>query len=171
LTAPGGLDWKTDASSKTLSAGITAYKRIERVTGWREGRLALAERASAAAPEFCAWQQARSPADEGTGQFVPQQGALIATAPCAIPQAKPACNATRSASNANIPFFTGTKLISSTARCKRARLQPSLAKLGISASCTLPARCSNESDRPVGTCSKRQQKAASRWSESLPFRA
>ncbi len=115
--APGGLDSKTGACSKALSAGMSAYKRIEGVTGWRGGRLALAERASAAAPEFCAWQQARSPADEGTGQFAPQQGALIDTAPCAIPQAKPACNATRSASNANIPFFTGAKLISSTVRC------------------------------------------------------
>src|SRR5689334_1199820 len=37
LAAPGGLDRRTDARSKALSTGITAYNRIERVRGWRGG--------------------------------------------------------------------------------------------------------------------------------------
>ncbi len=72
----------------------------------------MAERASAAALESCIWQHDRSPAAEGTGQFEPQQGALIAASACAIPQVTPtACSASTSASNARIPFFTEIKLV------------------------------------------------------------
>src|SRR5260370_7212882 len=69
--APGGLDSKTGACSKALSAGMSAYKRIEGVTGWRGGRLALAERASPASPELSPLPQARSPADARTGHYQP----------------------------------------------------------------------------------------------------
>lgn len=74
--------------------------------------LVLVERASASALDSCIWQHARSPAAEGTGQFEPQQGALIAPSACAIPQVAPtACSASRSASNAKIAFFTEINLV------------------------------------------------------------
>ena len=125
--APGGLDSKTDACSKAFNAGITTCAWIKLPSGCRAGTPGLAETASAGAPEFRIWQQTRSPAEQGTGHFTPQQGALIATSACAIPQAKPAWSATRSASNAIIPVFTEITLISSTAPCNgldfgRARL-------------------------------------------------
>src|ERR1700739_391438 len=106
-----------DACAKALSAGIITNERYKLASGSRGGTLGLAETASAAAPEFCTWQQARSPAEDGTGQFAPQQGALITTPACATPQPKPAWSATKSASIANIPRFTRIKLASSTARC------------------------------------------------------
>jgi hypothetical protein len=46
--------------------------------GLTVGRLGLAEIASTAELGVSAWQQDRSLADKGTGQFVPQQGVLIA---------------------------------------------------------------------------------------------
>jgi hypothetical protein len=66
----------------------------------------FAETASAAEHEFCTWQHARSPGEKGTGQFGPQQGALIAAPAGATPRPKPACSASTNASKAIIPFRT-----------------------------------------------------------------
>ena len=100
-------------------AGITKDGCIEPTRGCNEGVLGEPEMASAAASEFCTWQHARSPTEEGTGQFAPQQGASIdATLACAIPQPRPACSASTSAINARIPFFTRTKLIFWCTACK-----------------------------------------------------
>jgi len=85
----------------------TTIGRIKLAKDSREGRVGFAETASAAEPEFCTWQQARSPAEKGTGQFGPQQGALIATSACATALPKPACSASTNASKAMIPFRTG----------------------------------------------------------------
>jgi hypothetical protein len=77
----------------------------------------LPEIASAAAPGSCTWQHVRSPADEGTGQFAPQQGALSTIAACTIPHPTLACSASTSANKARIPFFTKITLaLSTTAR-------------------------------------------------------
>jgi hypothetical protein len=114
--APGGLFWKTDVRSKALSVGITLAKRIEPARGCKEGTIGLPQATSAAAPESCIWQHARSPAVEGTGQFAPQQGALIAAAAWAIPQPKPTCSASTSANSATIAFLTKSNLILSATR-------------------------------------------------------
>ena len=78
---PGGLAIGTDflarlgAEAKTTTRGwIKAAKDLT------VGRLVLAEIASTTELEVCAWQQDRSLADKGAGQFVPQQGVLIAAA-------------------------------------------------------------------------------------------
>jgi hypothetical protein len=105
-----------DTRSEPLNAGITTADWIEPASACREGMLGLPETTSAAAPESCTWQHARSLAEEGTGQLAPQQGALIATAACAVPQPKPPCRASTSANSAMIAFLTKSKLILSALR-------------------------------------------------------
>jgi hypothetical protein len=57
------------------------------------------------------WQHARSPVEEGTGQFGPQQGVLKAASDCAMPQFTPTVwSAITNARNAKISFLTGTTL-------------------------------------------------------------
>jgi hypothetical protein len=100
-----------DACLKPVT-GNTTDGWIEPARGCNEGVLDGPETASAAASEFCTWQHVRSPAEEETGQFAPQQGASIAATPaCAIPQPRPACSPSTSAIKARSPFFTKIKLI------------------------------------------------------------
>jgi hypothetical protein len=129
LVAPGGLFWETDARSKLLSVGITTAKWIEPARGCKEGMIGLPGTTSATAPESCTWQHARSPAEEGTGQFAPQQGALIAVAACAIPHPKPTCSASASANRAMIAFLTKSKLILSATRRNGLVLDAQFSKL------------------------------------------
>jgi hypothetical protein len=111
FTAPVRLSRKMDACLKPVGISITDGW-IEPARGCNERVPGAAGTPSAAASEFCTWQHARSPAEEETGQFVPQQGASIAATPaCAIPQPRPACNASTSAINTRIPFFTKINLI------------------------------------------------------------
>jgi hypothetical protein len=147
--APGGLDRKTDSRSQALRAVISRYERFKPARGWRGGTLALAETTSAAAPEFCTWQQARSPAEGWAGQFTPQQGALIANEHCAVPPARPAWSATTSASKAIIPVFTEIKLISSTAPFNGLGITPESARRGRVSRCGPHSASQNASPRPT----------------------
>jgi len=137
---------KIGARSKPLGLGIATAKRIEPASGCKEGTIGLPEATSAAAPESCTWQHARSPA-EGTGQFAPQQGALIAAAAWAIPQPKPTCSASTNANSAMIAFLTKSNLILSATRrnglvldaqFSKPRIRRRLAKCGMMQRGNLP---------------------------------
>jgi hypothetical protein len=76
---PGGLSIGTDFLARLgAEAKTTTRGWMKAAKGLTVGRLGLAEIASTAELGVSAWQQDRSLADKGTGQFVPQQGALIA---------------------------------------------------------------------------------------------
>ncbi len=76
---PGGLSVRIDfpaglgAEAKTTTRGW-----MKAAKGLTVGRLGLDEIASTAELGVSAWQQDRSLADKGTGQFAPQQAVLIA---------------------------------------------------------------------------------------------
>jgi hypothetical protein len=95
---PRGLSDSADFPSTLITKEITTLGRIKLAMDSREGTRGFAEIASASAPEFCTSQHPRSPTEGETGQFAPQQGALIAACACATPQPKPACSASANAS-------------------------------------------------------------------------
>src|SRR5579863_8605438 len=73
-----GLSGNANFCLTRLAKEMATPRRIEPAKHSREGRPGFAEIASAEEPEVCTWQQAPPPAGKGTGQFGPQQGALIA---------------------------------------------------------------------------------------------
>jgi hypothetical protein len=76
---PGGLSVSADfLAGLGTEAKIATRGWVKAATGLTVERLGLAEIASTAELGVPAWQQDRSLADKGAGQFVPQQGVLIA---------------------------------------------------------------------------------------------
>jgi len=76
---PGRLSVRIDfLAGLGIEAKITTRGWMKAAKGLAVGRLGLAEIASTPELGVSAWQQDLSLADKGTGQFVPQQGVLIA---------------------------------------------------------------------------------------------
>jgi hypothetical protein len=160
------------ARSKPLRVGITIAKRIEPARGCKKGTIGLPEATSTAAPESCTWQHARSLAEEGTGQFAPQQGALIAAAAWAIPQPKPTCSANTSANSAMIAFLTKSNLILSATRRNGLVLDAQFSKpRGPAAACKMRHDAARKFAFPLGRCSKHRQKRLIDGSNIFPFSA